>query len=302
MRTLMASGVALLILVSCSALVGGWLCRRHLLAPLSPEARLQAAIHAGDIVPYYQPVVDARTGQVCGAEVLARWVSGGREVAGPDTFIPLAEANGLMVPLTRGLLARVLSDIRPLLLHLPTDFHLGVNLSVAGDDWRELEWDLRHLQETLGRRRVQVVVEVTESAPVAPDSRVSGMLQRLRLAGLKVALDDFGTGYASLAHLSRLPLDFLKLDRMFTQEVQEAGGRKVLADNIILLAAQLGLGVIAEGVETAYQADYLRERGGSLQQGWYWSRALPAGEFARYLIGIPCCNLPPPPANYLPTT
>ncbi len=271
------------VLTGLLALAGGWLCRRYLLAPPALSGQLGEAIRKGEIVPYYQPVMDARTGRVYGAEVLARWISGGREVAGPDAFIPLAEANGLMVPLTRALLSRVLSDIQPLAFRLPEAFHLGVNLSVAGEDVRELEWDLTNLQKSLGRR-VQMVVEVTESAPVAPDSRVAVMLQRLRLEGIRVALDDFGTGYASLAHLARLPLDFLKIDRMFVRLLQEGESETVLVDSIISLVEKLRLKVIAEGVETKYQAEYLLIRGVRLQQGYRWSRPLPASEFARYLI------------------
>jgi sensor c-di-GMP phosphodiesterase-like protein len=271
------------VLTGLLALAGGWLCRRYLLTPPALSGQLGEAIRKGEIVPYYQPVMNAETGRVHGVEVLARWISGGREVAGPDAFIALAEAHGLMVPLTRTLLSRVLSDIQPLTFRLPEVFHLGVNLSVAGEDVRELERDLIKLKENLGRR-IRVVVEVTESAPVVPGSQVVDMLQRLRLEGLQVALDDFGTGYASLAHLSRLPLDFLKVDRMFVRALQDLESENVLVDSIIALAGQLGLKVIAEGVETKCQAGYLLGRGVRLQQGYRWSQPLSARALARYLI------------------
>ncbi|MDR8492143.1 EAL domain-containing protein [Serratia nevei] len=235
-----------------------------------------------EIIPYYQPIIDAQKGTVHGIEVLARWISKGRVVMDPDVFIPLAEKHNLMIHLTRIMLERVESDIYPLKEHLPNGFHIGINFSLAQKECWSLEGDFLKLKKHFGRR-INIVVEVTESAPLL-DARVVGMLHRLRLQGILVALDDFGSGYSNLARLMSLPLDYLKMDKTFIYEIKAESDEGVITESIIRMMAKLGLQVISEGVETSYQSTYLLKHGVYLQQGYYWARALTAQQFFRFLL------------------
>lgn len=273
------------LLLSLLAASGGtallhWWVRRQ----VSKDVQLRRAMAAGEIRPWYQPVVDSRTGRLAGCEVLARWHSRRRGVIPPDRFIPQAERSGLIVPLTRSLLKQVARELEPLGQELPAEFHLAFNLSAAHAGDTSLLHTCKMLQAALPG--VILVAEITERERYEPSARLPELLTALRAAGVRVALDDFGTGYAGLSALDRLPVDYIKLDRSFTTQIREntlMDTHLLMAEMVAEMAHKMKLEVVAEGVETDCQRDWLTAHGVNWQQGYLFSRPLPLKEFTRYL-------------------
>ncbi|ENX4473601.1 EAL domain-containing protein [Enterobacter roggenkampii] len=248
------------------------------------DAVLRRAVLAGDIRPWYQPVVDSRTGKLAGCEVLARWHTRRRGIVMPDHFIPQAERNGLIVPLTRSLLAQVARELGPVREELPDNFHLAFNLSAAHAGDESLLRTCQLLQEALPG--VVLVAEITERERIEPSFWLPALLPALRDAGVRVALDDFGTGYAGLSTLDQLPVDYIKLDRSFTTQIRgniAPDERLLMAEMVTDIARRMNIEVVAEGVETPGQRDWLAAHGVSWLQGYLYSRPLPLSGFMRYL-------------------
>lgn len=281
-RNLLTEALPWVLLSLLAAAAVTWLCRAGLHPRNRERAHLRRAIRAGDIRPWYQPVVDSRTGAPAGCEVLARWHTRGGEVMSPDRFIPLAERSGLIVPLTRRLLKQVADDLGRFREVLPGEFHLAFNLSAAHAGDRSLLQTCRALQAALPG--VILVAEITERERFEPSARLPDLLPALRAAGVRVALDDFGTGYAGLSTLDQLPVDYIKLDRTFTTQINgTAGERLLMAEMVTELAHRMKLEVVAEGVETAGQRDWLKAHGVNWLQGYLYSRPLPLTDFVAFL-------------------
>jgi len=249
------------------------------------EQRLRLAIAAGEIVPFYQPIVSARTGRAIGAEVLARWCtpSGKTYVAGQ--FIQLAEESGLVESMTEAVLAAAFDDLaRWELGGLPPGFRLSVNLPPR---FVSATSRTGRLTDLLGRAPLErITLEVTENAVVDDLGLAAARLNAYRVAGATVSLDDFGTGSASLTLLQRMPLDGVKLDRSFVTDIVSAEHDRLLVRGFVALATDLGLSVVAEGVETTDQAAALVGVGCDVHQGWLYGKAIPPAEF-ELLIGAP---------------
>ncbi|MFI0235960.1 putative bifunctional diguanylate cyclase/phosphodiesterase [Streptomyces sp. NPDC016845] len=241
---------------------------------------LPAALDRGEFFIEYQPLVHLGDGSVRGAEALVRWRHPQHGVLGPDRFIPLAEHTGLIVPLGRWVLeesvrqARVWqerhSDAGPL--------RINVNLSPMQLTHPGLVSDTVDILERSGLAPGALCLEVTESALIGADDDLLKPLRRLSEMGVDIALDDFGTGYSNLANLRRLPVNVLKLDRSFTQGMQQFPADPVdlkIVEGIVSLAHSLDLAVTVEGVETGAQAEQLRELGCDTAQGWYYARPGP---------------------------
>jgi sensor c-di-GMP phosphodiesterase-like protein len=248
------------------------LLRRYL--PRDDAVRdLREGIDGGEIVLDYQPIIDARDRRVVGAEALARWLHPKRGVVMPDDFIPLAEDSGLITPLTDRVLERVQRDLRSLAAP-PGGFRISINLSRAHLVDSSL---LASLDRIFGPDAVldRFGFEITERellANVADNAR--SIVQELTRRGAEVSLDDFGTGYSGLSHLRHLPLHHIKIDRSFVRALDTEAVTASLVENIVALAHSLGMGLIAEGVETEPQRQRLLELGVILQQGWLYSRAI----------------------------
>jgi diguanylate cyclase (GGDEF)-like protein len=238
----------------------------------SLEAELRAAIPAGDIVPYYQPVVRLDSGALAGFEVLARWPHAERGMISPVEFIPVAEEAGLVDSMFWALLAQACRKS----LDAPGDFTLAVNISPSQvrDQWFP-EKVLRTLKET-GFPAQRLEIEVTESAMIGDVGRAKTSLLSLKNQGVKIALDDFGTGYSSLALLRALPIDKLKIDRSFVSSLTSDRENETIVGALIGLGRALGLQVTAEGVEDAATAARLTEMGCDLVQGYLYGAAAPA--------------------------
>lgn len=283
-RSLLREALPWLLLSLSATVTAVWFLREWLHHRGRDDALLRRAIRAGDVRPWYQPVVDSRTGAPAGCEVLARWHTRCGELIPPDRFIPLAERSGLIVPLTRSLLSQVVCELGAYRQALPPEFHLAFNLSAAHAGDRTLLQTCRALQAALPG--VILVAEITERERFEPSARLPDLLPALRAAGVRVALDDFGTGYAGLSTLDQLPVDYIKLDRSFTSQIQESaldGERLLMAEMVTDLAHRMGIDIVAEGVETTAQRDWLNAHGVNWQQGYLYARPLPLAGFVAYL-------------------
>ncbi|UJD87723.1 EAL domain-containing protein [Rahnella aquatilis] len=255
---------------------------RGLLQPVLTR-RLRRAIVRGDIRPWYQPVVTGARGEVTGCEVLARMVGPGGRVIGPGQFIPLAERSGLIVPLTRVLMRRARRELASIAAYLPPGFEVSVNLSAAHAGSTIFVRDCRLLQRALRHRDVRVCAEVTERQAFAAVAGGRTLLVALRAAGVKVMLDDFATGYQGMQELDALPVDGVKIDRHHVRALSRPQAVPT-AEMIIRLGRLMALDVVAEGVETRAQHAWLLDRGVTRQQGYYFSRPVPADGLVVCLI------------------
>ncbi len=241
---------------------------------------LPAALERGEFFIEYQPLVHLGDGGVRGAEALVRWLHPQHGVLGPDRFIPLAEHTGLIVPLGRWVLEQAVDQARQWRERSgDTDpVRINVNLSPCQLTHPGLVQDTVDILERAGVEPRVLCLEVTESALIGADDDLLKPLRRLAEMGVDIALDDFGTGYSNLANLRRLPVSVLKLDRSFTQGMQQFPADPVdlkIVEGIVSLAHSLDLAVTVEGVETGAQAEQLRLLGCDTAQGWYYARPGP---------------------------
>ncbi|MGW0186366.1 putative bifunctional diguanylate cyclase/phosphodiesterase [Streptomyces sp. NPDC003362] len=243
---------------------------------------LPTALERGEFFIEYQPLVHLGDGSVRGAEALVRWLHPQHGVLGPDRFIPLAEHTGLIVPLGRWVLeqsVRQAKEWRERYAATSTaPLRINVNLSPCQLTHPGLVQDTVDILEAADVAPDALCLEVTESALIGADDDLLKPLRRLAEMGVDIALDDFGTGYSNLANLRRLPVSILKLDRSFTQGMQQFPADPVdlkIVEGIVSLAHSLDLTVTVEGVETGAQADQLRILGCDTAQGWYYARPGP---------------------------
>lgn len=244
---------------------------------------LPAALERGEFFIEYQPLVHLGDGRVHGAEALVRWSHPQHGVLGPDHFIPLAEHTGLIVPLGRWVLQEAVRQARA--WHEQAEpggaappLRINVNLSPTQLHHPGLVADTVDVLERSGLPPGALCLELTESALIGADEDLLKPLRQLAEMGVDIALDDFGTGYSNLANLRRLPVSVLKLDRSFTQGMQQHPADPVdrkIVEGIVSLAHSLELAVTVEGVETGVQAEQLRELGCDTAQGWYYARPGP---------------------------
>jgi diguanylate cyclase (GGDEF)-like protein len=229
---------------------------------LELEADLRRALENGELSLVHQPVILLRNAKMSGVEALVRWHHPRRGVIPPNEFIPIAEETGLIVPLGEWILREACREVK----RLGGSFSLGVNLSSKQFDDTLVDRVASILKETaLPPQRL--ILEVTETAVVRDPVFAAGVLARLRALGVRVALDDFGTGYSSLSYLSSLPLDILKIDHAFVGRLMADAQSVAIVRTIISLAHTLGLSVVAEGVETAQQAELLGSLGALTRRG-----------------------------------
>jgi diguanylate cyclase (GGDEF)-like protein len=240
---------------------------------------LREAIETDQLELFYQPKQDVSSGLVTGVEALVRWQRPGKGMIGPDRFIPLAEQTGLIGPLTDWVLRAAVRQAHEWQRRYP-DMRVAVNLSMRNLlDSRLAETVAGLLDEW----PAQLDVEITESALMADPEHALGTLSALSELGVRIAIDDFGTGYSSLAYLKRLPVDVLKIDRSFVRDLRANSNDRIIVRSTIDLAHNLGLRVVAEGVEDAVASEMLHEFGCDEMQGYYLSRPMPAADLERWL-------------------
>ncbi len=253
------------------------------LGELLLENQLRGALVRDELRLHYQPKVEARSGRLIGAEALLRWQHPELGLLGPGRFVPAAEASGLIVPIGEWVLREACRQLRSWIDAGLEPVPVAVNLSAA----QFVQQDLVALvRDTLAANRLPaglLELELTETMLMSDIERTIDTLSRLRKMGVALSIDDFGSGYSSLAYLRQFEVNVLKIDRSFVADIGEDATDGKIATAVIALGHSLGLQVIAEGVETEAQRDFLAARGCNHLQGYLFDRPLPAGEFARRL-------------------
>ena len=250
---------------------------------LELRADLQRAMTGGQLELYYQPLVDISDGSVTGLEALLRWHHPQRGMLGPDTFIPLAEEMGLIVPIGRWVLREACRQARQMQTLLPSHppLSMSVNLSVKQLQHSDIAADVRDALTESGLPAGSLTLEITETVMMIDTDIAVQRLDELKQLGVRIAMDDFGTGYSSLSYLSRFPVDILKMDRSFLRD--GASPHSALAAAVIALGETLQLEVVAEGIEYRNQWEGLRELGCGLGQGFLFARPMDADTTLEYL-------------------
>lgn len=264
-------------------LAGAWIfgVSRFLRHRLSLPTELRIALARGNIQVHYQPVIELATGRCIGAEALARWPRDNGELIGPDVFIPIAEEIGLVPRITLAVLARVAQDLGSLLRLEP---ELSINVNLSPEDLKSEHFDLA-LARTIDKAGLSprtVKLEITERALVNSDL-ARALIGKLRMRGHRIAIDDFGTGYSSLSYLQSFELDALKIDKSFVDAIGKEAVTSHVVGHVIEMGKSLGLELVAEGVETTPQVQWLLGHGVELGQGFLFSPALTVGDFCEYL-------------------
>jgi predicted signal transduction protein with EAL and GGDEF domain len=242
------------------------------------ESALRSALERQEFVLHYQPQVDVQSGRVVGMEALLRWQHPELGMVAPHRFIGLAEETGLIVPIGAWVLRTACAQARLWLDAGHGPLRIAVNLSPRQFSEPQLVASIAAVLRETGLPPACLDIELTEGLFMHDVTQAVGLLHKLKLLGVALSIDDFGTGYSSFSYLRHFPIDVLKIDRSFISDIHE-GDEAAIVVSIIALAHNLKLRVIAEGVETATQLDYLRRHGCDEIQGYYFSPALPVADF-----------------------
>ncbi|MEM8798693.1 MAG: EAL domain-containing protein [Pseudomonadota bacterium] len=252
------------------------------------ETDLRHAIESKtELELFYQPIIDFWTGEIAGVEALARWRHPERGLVSPMDFIPIAEETGLIVPLGRWAVEQATSAIAKWrALAIPASAHLFASVNVSGIQLAndDLVSDIESALKAHGLPGAALKIEITESALVLNSEAAIHILSALKDLNVGIALDDFGTGYSSLSYLQRFPIDVLKIDRGFVNDIEFNRENYKLVDVIIGLARTLGMEVVAEGVENNAQELALKRLNCRYGQGYFYARPMPAQDFEAYLL------------------
>ena len=254
-------------------ILGGALCAYFLTVRLRSGKEILMGIKRGQFYVVYQPVVDAKELKMSGVEVLMRW---NHPIAGPippDAFIAFAEAQQLIVPLTRHLFELIARDAKKLQHILPAGARLGVNLAPSHLHSPTFKEDIQAFAASLPLHHFQLIFEITERDMVK-ENEASCLFTWMNEQGFQTAVDDFGTGHSALIYLERFKLDYLKIDRGFVNSIGLETVTSPVLDAVLTLARKLSMTTVAEGVETPEQAKWLIDRGVNYLQGYYFARPL----------------------------
>jgi diguanylate cyclase (GGDEF)-like protein len=252
-------------------------------AKLQLNTDLRRAIERGEFELHYQPKVSLGDGRIQGVEALLRWNHPQRGLVRPAEFIPALEDSGLILPVGEWVLAEAARQLREWHARGIDPVSVAVNLSAKQFRRRDLDTLIRTVLAASGVPAGMIELEITESCLMDEPEDAVRLLANLRAAGLKISVDDFGTGYSSLSYLTRLPLTALKVDRSFVRDAASSAQAASIVRAIIDMAHNLGFTVIAEGVETAEQVEFLRRHGCDLGQGFFFARPMPAADLAERL-------------------
>ncbi|MBW8897326.1 MAG: EAL domain-containing protein [Massilia sp.] len=243
------------------------------------EQSLRRALESNELEMHYQPQIDAISGRIVGAEALMRWNHPTRGIVSPGEFLPFAEENGLMLPISDWMIGALCRDMLQWKNIGGNQVRLSLNLSPQYLDRGDFFEKMRGALLRYGIAPSQIEVEITENICIRNPQHAIEQLNKLGQLGVSVAIDDFGTGYSSLAYLHRFPVHTIKIDQSFVKEIHDEHGHYPVVLAIISIARGLGLNLIAEGVETESQARYLRSNGCLTMQGYLYYRPMPLGRF-----------------------
>lgn len=249
----------------------------------SPSHEMQRALEAAEFVPYFQPVVHGDSKKWSGAEVLMRWNHPKEGLVRPDLFIPFAEHSGLIVPMTRSLMQQTAALLAPHSATFDAPFHVGINITASHCKDLELVADCREFLAAFAPGAISLVLELTERQLIEPTAITLQLFEQLHELGVMIAIDDFGTGHSSLGYLRQFNVDFLKIDQSFVAMIGADALSRHILDTIIELSAKLDLGIVAEGVETEEQSDYLTAHGVNFLQGYLFGRPMSGADFINAL-------------------
>ena len=256
------------------------------LGRLELENDLRRAFEAGEFQLYYQPKMDLATGVIIGVEALLRWNHPTRGWIAPDTFVPVAEETGLIVPLGDWVIRETCQQLNAWAGSPLGDLTIAVNVSVQQFGREDFVDSVLRVLWQSGLKPQQLELEITESLLMRNIDATTHHLKRFSAAGLKLSIDDFGTGYSSLGYLRQFPVDTLKIDRSFVKDLHTSNDDAAICAAIIAMARELKLKVIAEGVETAEQMEFLRRHRCDQVQGYLVSEPIPAAEVPKLLTRV----------------
>jgi EAL domain-containing protein (putative c-di-GMP-specific phosphodiesterase class I) len=252
-----------------------------------PSFDLERAIGRNEIKPYYQPVINLRTGALIGCEVLCRWEKPSGETVPPGVFIDYAEASGMAIPMTLSLMQQVRYDLGDLSQKIPG---LKISINLFEGHFRDVGI-VDDVQAIFGNSPISY--EITERRPLENSLAVNSVISGLHALGARLAMDDAGTGHSNLAYIATLGVDVIKIDRIFVDMIKPGTTQVPVLDGLIAMAKDLGCEIVAEGVETEAQAIYLRSRGVIQAQGYIFAPALKVGAFKELALALQSA-----PANY----
>ena len=258
---------------------------RHTLDPteLTKESALFRAINNNEFELYFQPKFDAQHNQLYGFEALVRWPQEDGSVINPDEFIPLAEQNGAIIPLTQLLMEQLLNQLAQWRKQNISFGNVAINISALHFQQSSL---IETLVDNLAKFDVPahcLELEITESAMMDNPEFAEQQMKRIKSLGVHIALDDFGTGHSSLSYLKRFPIDTLKVDKSFVKDIDKNDQDRNITATIVRLAKYLDINVVAEGVETEEQAYMLHIMGCHFQQGYYYCKPLKAEQISEFI-------------------
>ncbi len=246
------------------------------MARLQVETELHQALEKQEFTLYYQPIVRLETGCIHGFEALIRWQKPGQGFMALAQFIPIAEETGLIIPLGGWVLNEACHQMRIWQEQFPHHGPLQMSVNLSGKEFLQpnLVAKIDQVLQHTGLSAACLKLEITESVVMDNASEATTMLEQLRALGAQISIDDFGTGYCSLSYLHTFPLDVWKVDRSFVSRMSDAPTNAEIVRTIVVLAHNLGLEVIAEGVETAADVEQLSALGCEYGQGYYFARPL----------------------------
>ncbi len=253
---------------------------------LTLETQLRNALANNELQVHYQPIQDVKTGKLIGAEALARWYNPELGHVSPEQFIPIAESTDIIHELGSWVMSQAATEALKWQQEFGLSLRVAVNVSSRQFAKYNLADSVLQLLQQTGILPEMLELEITEGLLMQTDESIISVLSELRGMGVRLSIDDFGTGYSSLSYLKRFPINTLKIDRAFIQNLTIDREDSVLVKAIIAMAHGLGMEVIAEGVEEVEQLEFIKRYDCNLVQGYYFSKALPADEFSAYISHV----------------
>jgi len=251
----------------------------------NPVAALKAALAAGELIPYYQPIVDIRSGQLRGAEVLVRWRKPDGTLVMPGAFIPLAESSGLILDMTRDLMRRACAEAGPAIGRRPA-LKIAFNFASQLFNKKTIVKDVRNIFFGSDIKLSQVVLELTERDPIENFTETRHVIAALQGLGIRIAIDDVGTGHSGLSYMLKLGVDIIKIDKMFVDAIGTDRNSTTIVETLVDLAHNMRMDIVAEGVENFEQVMHLRELGIRSAQGYVFAPPLPGSAFLQLIEAL----------------
>jgi sensor c-di-GMP phosphodiesterase-like protein len=253
--------------------------------PRGPYEDIERAIGAGELVPYYQPIVDIKSGAIVGAEVLVRWRKRDGTLVLPGTFIPFLEPTDLILEMTRSIMRQVSEEAGPLLAHRP-QMYVAFNIAPRHLGGETLIDDIGSIFVGGPISTSQIVIELTERYEIENLADTRNLITSLQGLGLRVAIDDVGTGHNGLSYILKLGVDIIKIDKMFVDAIRTEAHSQAIVETLVDLARNLRMQIVAEGVEHFEQVEVLRDHGISSAQGFVFAPPMPGPAFVQLIEAL----------------